>query len=170
MTTLAPQTIGEADEPQSQFGAFLKMLRRRIPPETVALGSWRRLPVRCGRRVSQEEIAEAVGVSRNWYRRLESGSSARASTKLLDRLAAVFAFTTEERIKLFVLAIPEIGLRGRALVQLAPRLANGDKRNDAGQTGDSGRREQCGVIRLEAERQLRRNDGPRDLPETVEHR
>jgi transcriptional regulator with XRE-family HTH domain len=50
-----------------------------------------------------------VGVSRNWYRRLENGTRARASMKLLDRLANAFVFTPEERTKLFVLAIPEIG-------------------------------------------------------------
>lgn len=42
------------------------------------------------------------------YRRLESGEAIRASTKLLDRLATVFAFTPDERTKLFVLGIPEI--------------------------------------------------------------
>jgi len=92
-----------------EFGTFLKMLRRRIPPETANLGTWKRLPIRRGRRVTQEEIAEAVGVSRNWYRRLESGEQARASVKLLGRLANAVGFTPEERITLFVLAIPEMG-------------------------------------------------------------
>jgi transcriptional regulator with XRE-family HTH domain len=59
--------------------------------------------------VTQEEIAEAVGVSRNWYRRLESGASVRASTKLLDRLAHALALTPDERMTLFTLAIPELG-------------------------------------------------------------
>jgi DNA-binding XRE family transcriptional regulator len=93
---------------QSQFACFLKLHRRRIPPDTGSLGSWERLPIRRGRPVTQEEIAEAVGVSRNWYRRLESGEAVRASTKLLDRLAKVLAFTPEERAELFVLGIPEI--------------------------------------------------------------
>lgn len=92
-----------------EFGSFLKMLRRGIPPETASLGSWKRLPVRCGRRVTQEELAEAVGVSRNWYRRLESGEQVRASVKLLGRLANTFGFTPEERTTLFLLAIPEMG-------------------------------------------------------------
>lgn len=93
----------------SDFAVFLRTLRRRIPPDAVTLGPWNRLPVRRGRRVTQEEVAEVVGVSRNWYRRLESGAGVRASTKLLDRLATAFAFTHEERIQLFVLGIPEIG-------------------------------------------------------------
>jgi DNA-binding XRE family transcriptional regulator len=93
---------------RSEFGAYLRMLRKRVPPQTATLGSFMRLPVRRGRRVTQEEIAEVVGVSRNWYRRLEGGN-VRASTKLLVRLAKAFAFTPEERTKLFVLALPEIG-------------------------------------------------------------
>jgi DNA-binding XRE family transcriptional regulator len=93
---------------RSRFAAFLKTHRCNIPPNAPALGAWQRLPVRRGRRVTQEEIAEAIGISRNWYRRLESGEAVRASTKLLDRIAKVFAFTPEQRIELFVLGIPEI--------------------------------------------------------------
>ena len=92
----------------SEFGTFLKMLRRRIPPETVKLGSWTRLPIRHGRRVTQEEFAEALGVSRNWYRTLESGKPSRASMKLLTRMASAFVISPQERSKLFVLAIPEL--------------------------------------------------------------
>jgi DNA-binding XRE family transcriptional regulator len=93
---------------EAEFGAYLRELRCRIHPDSDALGSWKRLPVRCGRRVTQEEAAEAVGVSRNWYRRLEGGEAVRASAKLLDRLARAFVQTREERIQLFLLAIPEI--------------------------------------------------------------
>jgi DNA-binding XRE family transcriptional regulator len=92
----------------ADFAIFLKTLRRRIPPEAASLGPWKRLPVRCGRRVTQEEVAEAVGVSRNWYRRLESDETVRASPKLLDRLASAFAITAGERTRLFVLGIPEM--------------------------------------------------------------
>ena len=93
---------------QSELASFLKTRRRSIPPESVTLGSCERLPVRRGRPVTQEEIAEAVGISRNWYRRLESSDAPRASAKLLDRIAKAFQFTPEERMKLFLLAIPEI--------------------------------------------------------------
>jgi len=105
-------TIREADkmivEQQADLGRYLRTVRERISPEAEALGSWKRLPIRRGRRVTQEEMAEAVGVSRNWYRRLENGDSVRASMKLLDRIAHAFALTSEQRIMLFVLAIPEI--------------------------------------------------------------
>jgi len=95
-------------EPKSALGPFLKMLRQRISPGSDTLGPSKRLPVRCGRRVTQEEMAEALGVSRNWYRRLESGADARASTKLIARLAHVLLLTPDERITLFALAVPEI--------------------------------------------------------------
>ena len=98
----------DLDGADTEFGSLLRSLRSRIPRETVTLGSWRRLPTRRGRRVTQEEMAEAVGVSRNWYRRLETGAGVRASMKLLDRLASAFAFTPEERTRLFILAIPEM--------------------------------------------------------------
>jgi DNA-binding XRE family transcriptional regulator len=101
---MAAETLGL----QSEFASFLKTRRWSIPPDSMTLGSWERLPVRRGRRVTQEEIAEAVGISRNWYRRLESGDAPRASLKLLDRIAKAFQFTPEERTTLFVLGIPEI--------------------------------------------------------------
>lgn len=99
----------ETGASQSEFASFLKTRRRSIPPDSATLGSWERLPVRRGRRVTQEEIAEAVGISRNWYRRLENGDAPRGSAKLLDRIAKAFGFTPEERTNLFVLGIPEIG-------------------------------------------------------------
>jgi DNA-binding XRE family transcriptional regulator len=101
---MVPETV----ESQSELASFLKARRRSIPPESVTLGSWERLPGRRGRRVTQEEIAEAVGISRNWYRSLENGDAPRASAKLLDRIARAFQCTPEERTILFVLAIPEI--------------------------------------------------------------
>lgn len=108
MLTYSQEPQVGSDDMQHGFGTFLRMLRRRIPPEASSLGSCRRLPVRCGRRVTQEEMAEVVGVSRNWYRKLETDTAVRASTRLLKRIANVIAYTSEERTKLFILAIPEI--------------------------------------------------------------
>ena len=45
------------------FAIFLKTLRRGIPPDAASLGPWKRLPARCGRRVTQEELAEAERVT-----------------------------------------------------------------------------------------------------------
>jgi DNA-binding XRE family transcriptional regulator len=105
---VASMNFSDMVNPQNEFADFLKAQRRCIPPESATLGSWQRLPVRRGRRVTQEEIAEALGVSRNWYRRLESGEAIRPSTRLLDRLAGVFGFTPEQRMQLFILGIPEM--------------------------------------------------------------
>jgi DNA-binding XRE family transcriptional regulator len=98
----------EPEGPQSELGSFLRARRLNISPERTTLGPWERLPVRRGRPVTQEELAEALGISRNWYRRLESGDAPRASAKLLDRIARVFQFSAEERMRLFVLGIPEL--------------------------------------------------------------
>ncbi len=98
---------------QSSVSNLLRLLRGRIPPESTALGPYKRLPVRCGRRVTQEEIAEVVGVTRGWYRLLESGATVRASMKLLDRLANALTLTPDERVALFMLAIPEMRLAAR---------------------------------------------------------
>jgi transcriptional regulator with XRE-family HTH domain len=95
-------------EPQSELGAFLKMLRQRVAPESTVLGPYERLPSRHGRRVTQEELAEAVGVSRGWYKLLESGARVRSSMPLLERLAQALGATADERSKLFSLAAAEM--------------------------------------------------------------
>jgi transcriptional regulator with XRE-family HTH domain len=98
--------------PQMTLGAFLRAHRQRIPPETTALGLSNRMPSRRGRRVTQEEIAEEVGVSRGWYRMLESGARVRTSMQLLERLSDALMLTCDDRIRLFALAIPEIRRAG----------------------------------------------------------
>lgn len=90
------------------LGEHLRMLRERIPATAQMLGLHQRLAVRRGRRVTQEEIAEVVGVSRGWYRRLECGAGARASIKLLARLSDALMLTADERSTLFALALPEM--------------------------------------------------------------
>ncbi len=101
--------VSESATPPSQFALFLKSLRRRIDPEVRELGSHARLPARVGKRVTQAELAEAIGVSREWYAVLESAPSTRTSTGLLDRLADALAVTPEERALMFELAVPEVG-------------------------------------------------------------
>ncbi len=60
--------------------------------------------------MSQEELAECIGVSRPWYAMLESNAVVRPSTALLDRLASALMLAAEERIGLFNLALPELKL------------------------------------------------------------
>jgi transcriptional regulator with XRE-family HTH domain len=91
----------------TRLGAFLKLTRQRIHPNAPNLGSFERLASRRGRVVTQEEVAEAVHVSRQWYASLESGA-VRASTRLLARIAETMMLSPEERMMLNRLALPEI--------------------------------------------------------------
>lgn len=93
---------------RSELALFLKFLRKRVDPDAHHLGPHPRLPSRVGKRVTQEELAEAIGVCREWYAVLESAETIRTSTGLLDRLADVLMATPEERARLFRLAVPEI--------------------------------------------------------------
>ena len=89
--------------------SFLKALRRRLDPHTLILGDYERLNTRRGRWISQEEIAEAVGVSRAWYALIESGAPVQPSVSLLDRLASALNATPRERAKLFSIAFQQLG-------------------------------------------------------------
>ncbi len=100
--------VRAGNERRVELRSFLKELRQRIRPEAHALGGQARLPSRRGKPVTQEEVAEAVGVSRVWYGMLESGATIRASAQLLDRLAEALMLTSQERAILFCLAIPEL--------------------------------------------------------------
>jgi transcriptional regulator with XRE-family HTH domain len=103
-------TRRESAKPRSELAVLLKFLRRRVDPNVRDLGSYTRLPSRRGKRVTQEEVSEAIGVSREWYSLLECGAApTRASTSLLDRLADALMVTPAERVRLFHLAVPELG-------------------------------------------------------------
>jgi transcriptional regulator with XRE-family HTH domain len=88
--------------------AFLRERRTRLDPNLRVLGRHERIHARWGRPVTQEEMAEAIGVSRVWYGRLESGPAPRTSTKVLDRIASVLMLDPTERAKLFQLAHPSL--------------------------------------------------------------
>jgi transcriptional regulator with XRE-family HTH domain len=100
-------TLPESAKPRSELALFLKSLRGRIDPHVRALGPHVRCPHRLGKRVTQEELAEAIGVTREWYAMLESATTTRPSTSLADRLADALMVTPEERARLFRLAVPE---------------------------------------------------------------
>jgi DNA-binding XRE family transcriptional regulator len=92
------------------LGSFLREHRRSIDPAARALGTRLRLPARCGRRVSQEEVAEAADISRVWYAMLESGAAVRTTPRLLGKLASILMLSAGERHILFRLALPELAL------------------------------------------------------------
>lgn len=90
---------------RGEVGSILKALRARLDPATIMLGKHERLNSRHGRAVSQEELAEAAGVSREWYACLETGAK-RPSIPVLDRLATALNASPDERAMLFHAAIP----------------------------------------------------------------
>lgn len=101
--------FGEAQvTPLDDRREFLVNLRRRIDPAAKMLGGYERLKSRRGRPVTQEELAEAIGVSRGWYARLESRKLAQPSVSMLHRVAEVLMVTPNERAVLFCLAIPAL--------------------------------------------------------------
>lgn len=93
---------------RSAVGPLLRALRIRIDPAAPTLGEFERLSSRRGRAVSQEELAEAVGISRCWYALLESGKPVQPSIVMLSRLARALNATREERVALFELGVPEL--------------------------------------------------------------
>jgi transcriptional regulator with XRE-family HTH domain len=101
--------LPESAKSRSELALFLKFLRQSVDPDVRNLGAHARLPSRLGKRVTQEELAEAIGVSREWYGMLESAATTRTSTGLLERLADALMVTPQQRAKLFQLAVPELG-------------------------------------------------------------
>ncbi|HEY0798262.1 MAG TPA: helix-turn-helix transcriptional regulator [Candidatus Baltobacteraceae bacterium] len=110
------------------LGVFLKERRRELSAQIRAIGSHPRPPVRIGRAVTQEEIAEAVGVSRVWYAQIESGRGS-VSLRLLMRIAEALMLGPEDRRALVRLTLPGIAI-----------LLTGESPSTATRSG-SGRRE-----------------------------
>jgi hypothetical protein len=80
---------------------LLRELRRRIDPDSPHLGSYDRHPSRRGKMVTQDELAETIGVTSAWYAMLESVADARASKVLLDRVGDALMISPEQRDALF---------------------------------------------------------------------
>lgn len=98
-------TASAIEPGSSGLGVFFKQRRRQLPAGATAIGPHLRLDVRVGRPVTQEEIAEAIGVSRVWYATIESGRCD-VSPKLLTRIADALMLGPEERLALLRLAFP----------------------------------------------------------------
>jgi transcriptional regulator with XRE-family HTH domain len=102
-------TLHEGAKPRSELALLLKFLRCRIDPDVHVLGPHVRRSERLGKRVTQEELAAAIGVSRRWYTSLESAGTTRTSVSLVERLADALMVLPEERARLLQLAVPELG-------------------------------------------------------------
>lgn len=98
-----------------RLGALLKQCRKRIDPECRALGSFLRLPARVGKTVTQEEVAEAVNVSRQWYMMMETGRTAGISVAVLGRVADALMMDRRERATLFRLGRADLNILFEAL-------------------------------------------------------
>ena len=91
----------------TSLGAFLRNRRRQLPAHNTTIGPHPRLRDRIGRLITQEEIAEAIGVTRVWYASIET-DAAPVSRRLFGRIADAFALEPAERLMLLQLAFPEL--------------------------------------------------------------
>jgi transcriptional regulator with XRE-family HTH domain len=87
---------------------FVRERRVRLAPESLFLGKHPRLPNRLGKPVTQEEIAEYLGITRGWYSRFEVGAPVAFSLPLVNRLGDLLLLSAPERTELMRLAMPEL--------------------------------------------------------------
>ena len=97
--------VWDSGEPKT-LNEFIRTSRQRVAPGTRALGSFIRHSSRRAKRVSQEEAAEAIGVTRQWYVMMETRASIRISPNVLSRFSDVFMLSAIERERLLRLALP----------------------------------------------------------------
>jgi transcriptional regulator with XRE-family HTH domain len=89
---------------QSDLGEFLQARRAAVSPSAAGLpdtGERRRVPG-----LRREEVAAMVGLSTDYYVRLEQGRGGRPSESVLDAIAATLTLDTTEREHLYRLAHP----------------------------------------------------------------
>ena len=96
-----------SEQAQAELGPFLRRRRHAIDQSATRLGPYVRLAIRVGKPVTQEEMAEALDVSRQWCAMLEAGT-AHATTPLLARISDVLSLSPQDRLELFRLGIPDL--------------------------------------------------------------
>ena len=97
--------LKDCDERPRAFCEALRRYRLSVPPETTVLGSFARVANRIGKMVNQEELAEAIGISRTWYGVIEAGRF-RPSIDLVRRLCDALMLDEAKRFELVDLAFP----------------------------------------------------------------
>jgi transcriptional regulator with XRE-family HTH domain len=97
-----------AEAREEALHRFVRERRLRLAPESRFLGESPRFPTRIGRPVTQEELAEHLGISRQWYARFEGGAPAGFSTQLLSRLCDLLLLSASERAEFVRLAMPDL--------------------------------------------------------------
>jgi DNA-binding XRE family transcriptional regulator len=75
----------------------IKQRRQAILPDSRAIGTFLRLPQYVGRAVTQEELAETLGISREWYCALENGKCTNASPELVSKIVRALYDRREAR-------------------------------------------------------------------------
>ena len=65
----------------------MRQRRQAIPPRATVIGNYVRTPGRVGKPATQEELAEALAISREWYCTLENGRCADISVELASKIA-----------------------------------------------------------------------------------
>src|ERR1700676_3266956 len=102
------ERTGSTQSAKQRLSLLLTRCRESVDRDLEFLGSKARHPNRLGKRLTQEEVAEAAGITREWYAALERGRQIRVSPVVLSRIADTLAMTDEERGILFTLAVPEL--------------------------------------------------------------
>lgn len=111
-----------------ELADFLRRTRDRLTPEQVGLPRWsrRRTPG-----LRREEVAQAAGISTDYYTRLEQARGPQPSEQILAATARALRLTEDERDHLYLLAgrrPPAGGLAGDhvspALLHLLDRLVD----------------------------------------------
>jgi transcriptional regulator with XRE-family HTH domain len=108
---------------RAELTEFLKSRRARVQPEELGIkvyGGRRRVPG-----LRREELAQAAGVSADYYVRLEQGRADNVSEEILDAVANVLELTGDERKHLAALAKPR---RRRARRRTVQRVRPGVQR------------------------------------------
>src|SRR5580704_12426003 len=103
-------------ERRLRLRAFLVHARSRHTPASLGLPETTRRRVPGLRR---EEVAEAAGVSTDWYRLFESGRPITVSARFLANLSRVLALDAFDEATLFQLAIPEL-YRAEIVASMVP--------------------------------------------------
>ncbi|WP_035850794.1 helix-turn-helix transcriptional regulator [Kitasatospora azatica] len=103
----------------SSLGGYLRTRRALVSPADVGLPPTGRRRVPGLRR---EEVAELVGLSTDYYVRLEQGRADRPSAEVLDALARALQLSAAERAHLYDLARPRRGAASRTEAAVRPAL------------------------------------------------
>ncbi len=113
MTGVTGPDCGGMAVSTTSLGAFLAVRRGKLDPRSFGIATDRRRRVPGLRR---EEVASLVGVSVEYYARLERGKASRPSLQVLEAIAETFSMTSAERSHLLELA-HALGSSRRAVVE-----------------------------------------------------